>query len=52
MLYWSIYQFYLLTFICYFYFHFSIPVNIEEKLVGVLDFLTHYKAPLDGFDFP
>ena len=35
-------------FICYFYF--SIPINIEEILVGVLDFLTDYKVPLDGFD--
>ena len=34
-------------FICSFYFYFSIPTNIEEKLVGVLDYLT---VPLDGFD--
>ena len=27
-------------------------MNIEEKLVGVLDFLTDYKVLLDGFDIP
>ena len=35
-------------FMCYFYF--SIQINVEEILVGVLDFLTDYKVPLDGFD--
>lgn len=29
---------------------FSIPIDVEDKLVGMLDYLTNYKVPLDGFD--
>ena len=29
---------------------FSIPIDVEDKLVGILDYLTDYKVPLDGFN--
>ena len=50
MSYWSIYQFYLAMFICPFYFYFSIPMNVEENLVGMLGYLADCKVPIDGFD--
>ena len=29
---------------------FSIPIDVEDKLVGILDYLTDYRVPLDGFN--